>query len=121
MDYSLEYLKLDFSVVSSPYRFDNSESGCYSTNHKGHKDHAESLYSNYEPMWTLFDELHVLTSELFIDCTFETMGGLQLIDYAMLKHAEGNWLSNFDDFWSNCLWAHIRSKLINVGGTIFFS
>jgi len=23
------------------------------------------------------------------------MGGLQLIDYAMLKHAEGNWLSNF--------------------------
>ncbi|WP_229201215.1 hypothetical protein [Arcticibacterium luteifluviistationis] len=32
---------------------------------------------------------------MFIDCTFETMGGLQLIDYAMLKHAEGNWLSNF--------------------------
>jgi alpha-galactosidase len=24
------------------------------------------------------------------------MGGLQMIDYAMLKHAEGNWLSNFD-------------------------
>ena len=24
------------------------------------------------------------------------MGGLQLIDYAMLKHAEGNWLSNFN-------------------------
>lgn len=23
------------------------------------------------------------------------MGGLQLIDYAMLQHAEGNWLSNF--------------------------
>jgi alpha-galactosidase len=24
------------------------------------------------------------------------MGGLQMIDYAMLKHAEGNWLSNFE-------------------------
>jgi alpha-galactosidase len=24
------------------------------------------------------------------------MGGLQLIDYAMLKHADGEWLSNFD-------------------------
>jgi alpha-galactosidase len=24
------------------------------------------------------------------------MGGLQLIDYAMLKHAEGNWLSNYN-------------------------
>jgi alpha-galactosidase len=47
-------------------------------------------------MWKLFDELHAAKPNLFIDCTFETMGGLQLIDYAMLKHAEGNWLSNFD-------------------------
>ena len=46
-------------------------------------------------MWTLFDELHAAKPDLFIDCTFEAMGGLQLIDYAMLKHAEGNWLSNF--------------------------
>jgi alpha-galactosidase len=94
-DYGLEYLKLDFSVVTSPYRFDPAESGCYATNHQGHQDHQESLFTNYEPMWQLFDELHALKSELFIDCTFETMGGLQLIDYAMLKHAEGNWLSNF--------------------------
>ena len=51
----LEYLKLDFSVVTSPYRFDFAESGCYATNHIGHKDHAESLYVNYEPMWKLLD------------------------------------------------------------------
>ncbi|MBC7959915.1 MAG: alpha-galactosidase [Vallitaleaceae bacterium] len=95
-EHGLEYLKLDFSVVSSPYRFQHAECGCYSTHHKGHKDHSESLFSNYEPMWKLFDELHRHKSELFIDCTFETMGGLQLIDYAMLKHAEGNWLSNFN-------------------------
>jgi alpha-galactosidase len=43
----------------------------------------------------LFDELHAAKPNLFIDCTFEVMGGLQLIDYAMLKHAEGAWLSNF--------------------------
>ncbi|HSN50073.1 MAG TPA: hypothetical protein VLR52_02500, partial [Bacteroidales bacterium] len=30
------------------------------------------------------------------DCTFETMGGTQLIDYALLKHAEGDWLANFE-------------------------
>ena len=35
--------------------------------------------------------------ELFIDCTFETMGKLQLVDYSMLRHAECNSLSNFDD------------------------
>jgi alpha-galactosidase len=46
-------------------------------------------------VWELFDELHAAKPNLFIDCTFETMGGLQLIDYAMLKHAEGNWLSNY--------------------------
>ncbi len=95
LDYGLEYLKLDFTVVTSTYRFGNKVTGCYAKHHKGHKDHHESLASNYEEVWKLFDELHAAKPGLFIDCTFETMGGLQLIDYAMLKHAEGNWLSNF--------------------------
>lgn len=95
LEYGLEYMKLDFAVVSSAYVFDNEISGCYSTEHEGHKDQRESMYTNFESMWALFDELHAAVPELFIDCTFETMGGLQTIDYAMLKHAEGNWLSNF--------------------------
>jgi alpha-galactosidase len=95
LEHGLEYLKLDFAVVNSAYRFNPGYSGCYATNHPGHKDQPESLHANYEPMWQLFDELHAAKPNLFIDCTFETMGGLQLIDYAMLKHAEGNWLSNF--------------------------
>jgi alpha-galactosidase len=95
LDYGLEYMKLDFSVVTSAYVFDPEKSGCYSTDHAGHKDHHESMYANYQRMWELFDELHAAKPNLFIDCTFEAMGGLQLIDYAMLKHAEGNWLSNF--------------------------
>jgi alpha-galactosidase len=96
LDYGLEYLKLDFSVVTSPYRYNPAESGCYAADHPGHRDHNESLYTNYEQVWKLFDELHTAKPNLFIDCTFETMGGLQLIDYAMVKHAEGNWLSNFN-------------------------
>lgn len=95
VDYGLEYLKLDFAVVSSAYVFNTENSGCYSTEHPGHKDQRESMYANYQRMWELFDELHAAKPNLFIDCTFETMGGLQMIDYAMLKHAEGNWLSNF--------------------------
>ena len=95
LEYGLEYLKLDFTVVTSPYRFTKNQTGCYAANHPGHKDHNESLYTNYEQVWKLFDELHAAKPSLFIDCTFETMGGLQLIDYAMLKHADGNWLSNF--------------------------
>jgi alpha-galactosidase len=96
VDYGLEYLKLDFAVVSSAYVFAPEKSGCYATNHPAHKDHHESFYVNYERMWQLFDELHAAKPGLFIDCTFEAMGGLQLIDYAMLKHAEGNWLSNYE-------------------------
>ena len=95
VEYGLEYMKLDFTVVTSPYRFTANYTGCYAPNHAGHKDHNESLYTGYEQVWQLFDELHIAKPDLFIDCTFETMGGLQLIDYAMLKHAEGNWLSNF--------------------------
>lgn len=95
VDYGLEYLKLDFAVVTSPYTFDHDLSGCYSTAHQGHKDHNESLFTNYERLWQLFDELHAAKPNVFIDCTFETMGGMQLIDYALLKHAEGDWLSNF--------------------------
>ncbi len=95
LDYGLEYMKLDFAVVTSAYVFDNEKSGCYANDHARHRDHNESLYSNYEQMWELFDELHAAKPNLFIDCTFEAMGGLQLIDYAMLKHAEGNWLSNY--------------------------
>ncbi len=95
MEYGLEYLKLDFAIVTSAYVFDNEISGCYATDHPGHKDHHESMYTNFEQVWKLYDELHAAKPNLFIDCTFETMGGLQLIDYAMLKHAEGNWMSNF--------------------------
>jgi len=96
VDYGLEYFKLDFAVVTSAYTYDHTQSGCYSTNHPGHKDHNESLFTNYERLWQLFDDLHAAKPELFIDCTFETMGGTQLIDYALVKHAEGDWLSNFD-------------------------
>jgi alpha-galactosidase len=95
VDYGLEYMKLDFSIVTSPYVYNKETSGCYATDHPGHKDHNESLYTNYEQLYKLFDELHTAKPNLFIDCTFETTGGIQQIDYAMLKHAEGNWLSNF--------------------------
>jgi alpha-galactosidase len=94
-DYGIEYYKLDFSVVTSAYTYDHNQSGCYSTAHAGHRDHNESLFTNYERLWKLFDELHEARPELFIDCTFETLGATQAIDYSLVKHAEGDWLSNF--------------------------
>ena len=96
-DYGLAYAKLDFSVVTSAYVNDNQISGCYADNHPYHKDHEESFIIIYERVLKLFDELHKEAPELFIDCTFETAGKLQLMDYAIAQHAEGNWLSNFEE------------------------
>ena len=95
-DHGLAYAKLDLAVVTSPYTYNKDRAGCYATNHK-HKDREESFLMNYEELFKTFDELHAEAPDLFIDCTFETMGALQLIDYAMCQHAEGNWLSNFEE------------------------
>jgi alpha-galactosidase len=94
-EHGLEYIKGDFAVVTGAYTTDKTRSGCHAVNHPLHKDRNESMLEMYRSTWQLFDDLHKEVPELFIDCTFETMGELQLIDLDMCKHAEGNWLSNF--------------------------
>jgi alpha-galactosidase len=96
-EHGLEYIKGDFAVVTGAYTTDKSRSGCHATNHSTHKDRSESMLEMYRSTWQLFDDLHKEIPGLFIDCTFETMGALQLIDLDMCKHAEGNWLSNFGE------------------------
>jgi alpha-galactosidase len=96
-EYGLTYAKLDFSIITSAYVNDDSISGCYATDHPYHRDHRESYIVIYERLFRLFDELHEAAPELFIDCTFETAGKLQLMDYAIAQHAEGDWLSNIEE------------------------
>lgn len=96
-DYGLEYLKADLAAVTGAYTTDKTRSGCHAKDHQAHKDRNESMLQMYEATWQLFDELHKEAPNLFIDCTFETMGALQLIDLDMCKHADGNWLSNFGE------------------------
>jgi len=96
-EHGLGYAKLDFAVVASAYVNNKAVSGCYATDHPYHRDHYESFGVIYQNVLKLFDELHAEAPELFIDCTFETAGKLQLMDYAIAQHAEGNWLSNFEE------------------------
>jgi alpha-galactosidase len=93
----LSFIKLDLSVVTSAYVTDYSKSGCSAKDHPFHKDREESLIVIYERLFQLFDELHAEAPDLYIDCTFETEGKLQLIDYAFCQHAEGNWLTNIGE------------------------
>jgi len=96
-DYGLKFVKLDLTALTSAYIIDPEQSGCYANNHPGHKDHAESFIVIYNQLFNLFDELHKEAPGLYIDCTFETEGKLQLIDFAFLEHAEGNWLTNISE------------------------
>jgi alpha-galactosidase len=96
-EHGLAYAKLDLSIVTSAYINDPSISGCYALDHPYHRDHEESFIAIYQNVLKLFDELHAEAPELFIDCTFETEGKLQLQDYAFAEHAEGNWLSNIEE------------------------
>jgi len=96
-EHGLAYAKLDFAVITSAYVNNNLKSGCYATDHSLHRDHHESFGVIYDQVLKLFDELHEEAPKLFIDCTFETAGKLQLMDYAIAQHAEGNWLSNFEE------------------------
>jgi len=96
-DHALAYIKLDLAVVSSAYQFDPARTGCHATGHPFHKDREESYYVLYQRTLELFDELRAAAPGLFIDCTFETAGKLQLMDYGIAQHAEGNWLSNIED------------------------
>jgi alpha-galactosidase len=95
-EYGLEYIKGDFAAVTGAYTSDKTRSGCHAKDHN-HKDRNESMLEMYQATWQLFDELHEAAPNLFIDCTFETMGELHLIDFDMCKHADGNWLSNYLD------------------------
>lgn len=93
----LSFVKLDLTIATSAYVTDYKKSGCSAKDHPWHKDREESLIVIYEGLFKLFDELHAEAPDLYIDCTFETEGKLQLIDYAFCQHAEGNWLTNIGE------------------------
>ena len=96
-EYDLSYVKLDLAILTSAYVTDPNHSGCSAKDHPYHKDRKESFTVIYERLFELFDELHDQAPGLYIDCTFETAGKLQLIDYAFCEHAEGNWLTNVEE------------------------
>ncbi len=93
-EHGLAYVKLDLAIVASAYVYTVARTGCYAEDHPHHRDRAESLDVIYARCMQLFDELHREAPDLFIDCTFETAGKMQLMDYGIARHAEGNWLSN---------------------------
>jgi len=96
IDYGIEYFKIDLAMVKSAYILDPERSGSYDQN-EYFKGREEYLYTAFEKTQQLFDELSAEFPELILDCTFELWGDWHLIDYGLVKHADVDWISNFED------------------------
>jgi len=93
-DNGIEYLKIDLAMVKSAYVMDVEQSGSYDSTAQ-YKGREEFLYLSYLKLMGFFDELSDAFPELIIDCTFELWGDWHIIDYALVKHADVDWISNF--------------------------
>lgn len=92
-EFEIKWLMLDLSFIASAYVHDVHKTGCHAKNH-GHKDVEESYYSSYNSVIQLFDELKAKFPDLYIDCTFELWGRKHIIDFALIEHADGDWITN---------------------------
>lgn len=90
------YLKLDLAAVYSSYKLNYDEIGDYSTTNGTQKSKNESIYLLYSRIYQLMDELKAKFPDLYIDCTFELYGKIYGIDYSLIQHADGDWLSNIE-------------------------
>lgn len=64
--------------------------------HKTYHDRASSYFGIYEKTMQFFDELHQAFPELLIDCTYEVWGEYYINDFALLEHADYDWLTNYE-------------------------
>lgn len=93
----LAYIKLDLAMANSAYVLDYAKKGDYKFEGKGYKDHESSFYAIYEKALQLFDDLHKEFPDLLVDCTYEVWGEYYINDYALIEHADYDWLTNYDD------------------------
>jgi alpha-galactosidase len=96
-EWGITYLKLDLSIATSAYVNDVSRTGDYDFGgDKIYKDRESSYWAIFERMMLLMKELKKEFPDLLLDCTFETWGRYNLVDFALIQHADYDWLTNFD-------------------------
>jgi hypothetical protein len=87
--YKVDYFKLDFSCISSPYGM--TPFGCSSTAHAYHRDASDAVMRQYESMMYVRNEVKKAHSNLVIDFSFETFGtespSIGALKFSELHHA----------------------------------
>jgi alpha-galactosidase len=92
----LAYIKLDFAIANSAYVLDYDKKGDYSSEGKTYPDRESSYYAIYDRALKMFDELHAAFPGLLINCTYEVWGEYYLNDFALIEHADYDWLTNYE-------------------------
>lgn len=88
-EYSVDYFKLDFSNICSPYGI--MTFGCTSTAHKHHRDFSDSVTEQYNSLMYMRNEIKKRFKDLVIDFSFESFGtefpSIGALHYSELHHS----------------------------------
>lgn len=86
--YNVDYFKLDFSSIASPYGIMGY--GCYANDHEHHQGFEDSILRQYQSFRYLRDELKNKHPKLIVDFSFEAFGtaapNIAALGYSELHH-----------------------------------
>jgi melibiase-like protein len=87
--YQVDYFKLDFSTICSPYGF--LTPGCQSIHHAYHRDGTDAVVEQYESMAYVRNELKKRFPPLIVDFSFEVFGAerpsISALRFSELHHS----------------------------------
>lgn len=114
--YKVDYFKLDFSSVLSPYGI--APYGCSATTHKYHHDASDSVLEQYAAMMYFRNALKDRFPDLVIDFSFETFG-TEAPSIGALMFSELHHVSNMNTLKPEILNARkIRNTLYNYSSVL---
>ncbi|OGV48394.1 MAG: hypothetical protein A2017_21295 [Lentisphaerae bacterium GWF2_44_16] len=90
-EYGVDYFKLDFSNICSPYGI--MSYGCTSREHKHHRDFSDSVTEQYLSMMQMRNAVKTQFTDLVIDFSFEAFG-MEFPSIGALRYSELHHSSN---------------------------
>jgi alpha-galactosidase len=114
--YGVDYFKLDFSNVLSPYGI--MAYGCHSHDHTYHKDYSDAIFEQYQSMMNMRETIKTSFPDLIIDFSFEVFG-TERPSIAALRYSELHHASNMNTLRPEIMRAdHIRRTIYEYGNLL---
>lgn len=96
--YGVDYFKMDFSSIVSPYGI--LPPGCHCEDHEYHKNHADSVVAEYESMKDIREKVKKAFPDVILDFSFEAFGtgipGVAALQYSDLHHVSNMNTNNLE-------------------------